>query len=686
MPNRLAQETSPYLLQHAGNPVDWYPWGEEAFERARREDRPVLLSIGYSSCHWCHVMERESFEDVRVATLMNEGFVCVKVDREERPDVDQIYMRAAQAMTGRGGWPLTVFLTPAGAPYWAGTYFPPTPRGGLPSFRRVLDAALDAYRTRRDDVGRAADAVLQALQEASAPRGAEAGGEPGTEVLDRAAAALVRHYDARHGGFGDAPKFPQPVTLELLLRHHVRTGEARALEMVVRTLRAMAAGGIHDHVGGGFHRYSVDAGWLVPHFEKMLYDNALLAGVYTDAFRITGAADLRAVAVDVLEYVVADLGAPEGAFYAARDADSEGEEGRFYVWTRAEIDAVLEPAEAELVARCFDVRSPGSFEGANVLHLARDLEAAASAEGMDAPELAARLSAARAALAEARARRVAPLRDEKILLSWNGLALRALAEAGGALGRRTWVERAAAGADFLLHELRPDGRLLHTWKDGIAKVPAFLDDHAALGHALLSLHQATLDPRWLDEAGRICEEMVAGFWSEKEGVFYDTAETGERLLVRPRDPMDNATPSGTSLAVELLLRAGHLFGEARYEEIARRAVASEAPFLKELAPAFGRLLSALDRSLAAPVEIAIVGPRADPRTQDLLRAALAPFLRNRTTVGREPGDDVHGVPVLEGREARGGTPTAWVCQAYACREPTTDAETLARQLEEAGRS
>ncbi len=681
MPNRLSRETSPYLLQHADNPVDWYPWCAEAFERAREEDRPILLSVGYSSCHWCHVMAHESFEDPEVARRLNEAFISVKVDREERPDVDQIYLRAVQAMTGRGGWPLTVFLTPEGKPYYGGTYFPPTPRGGMPSFRQVLEAVLDAYRTRPDDVRASATRLVEALRR-SVERQDPDQSRLGASVLDDAVAALTSQYDTRHGGFGGAPKFPQPVTLELLLRHSVRTGRSEALDMVTQTLRAMAAGGIHDHLGGGFHRYSVDDSWLVPHFEKMLYDNALLARLYTDAYRLLGAEDLRAVAVRTLDWMVDDLGTPDGAFYAAWDADSEGVEGRYYVWSRSEVDAVLDRDEAELFSHCYDVRDPGPFEGANVLHLPRSVERSAVAMGLEPAEVSSRLAESRRRLLEARSGRVPPLRDEKVILAWNGFALRALAESGSVLDRPDFIDRAVRGAEFLAEALRPDGALLHTWKDGVAKVPAFLDDHAAMGNALLSLHEATLDPRWLDEARRLCDEILSGFWSEDEGIFHDTPKDGEPLLVRPRDPMDNATPSGTSLAVELLLRAGHLFGEDRYEESARRALASEAATLARYGPAFGRLLCALDRSLAPPVEIAIIGERADPATRALLDTALARFLRNRTIAGRSPGEEAGRVPVLEARDMRDGRPTAYLCRDYVCQEPVTTPEALVLQLEE----
>ena len=671
MANRLDSEISPYLLQHAHNPVDWFPWGEEALERAHTEDRPILLSVGYSSCHWCHVMERESFEDATVATLMNELFVNIKVDREERPDIDQVYMKAVQAMTGGGGWPMTVFLTPEGTPYYGGTYFPPEPRHGMPSFTQVLRAAAEAYAKRPDDV-RAAGARLLVALKGAAEAGAAASDPLGTPLLDAAYRTLASQYDASNGGFGRAPKFPQPVTLELLLRHHVRTRDPAALEMLVHTLRRMAAGGLRDHLAGGFHRYSVDASWLVPHFEKMLYDNALLARAYLDAFRVTRAEDLRRVAEETLDYLVTDMRDPRGGFYSARDADSEGEEGLFYVWSPAQVRDVLGDEDAGLFMRCYDVSEAGNWERKNILHLPHELSAVAGSEGIEDAELEARLSAARHELLVARARREAPFRDEKVLTGWNGMTLRTFAEAGGALGRSDYVTVAAEGVDFILDALRPDGRLLHTFKDGQARIGAFLEDYGALGNALVSLHGATLDPRWLGEIRWACEEVLAHFWDDAGGRFYDTPADGERLVVRPHDPMDNATPSGNSLAAELLLRAGHLFDEERYRNVATRVLERAASTAERYGPAFGRLLSVVDRALADPVEVAIIGARDDPATAGLAAAAQAGFHRNLTVTGSAPGEAGEDVPLLAGRGLVDGRPAAYVCRRYACRMPVTD--------------
>jgi uncharacterized protein YyaL (SSP411 family) len=685
MPNRLAKETSPYLLQHAQNPVDWYAWGEEALSQAVDGDRPILLSIGYSACHWCHVMERESFEDVTVAALMNELFVNIKVDREERPDIDQIYMKAVQAMTGAGGWPLTVFLTPDGIPYYGGTYFPPLPRHGMPSFTQLLRAAGDAYRTRPVEVRSAGTRLIAALEQAGAAT-PEADTGVG-DALETACQVLERQYDAAHGGFGGAPKFPQPVKLELLMRRHARVGEAAALEMVKHTLRRMAAGGMRDHLGGGFHRYSVDARWLVPHFEKMLYDNALLARAYLDGYRLTASKDLREVAEHTLDYLATDMRSSEGGFYSARDADSEGVEGAFYVWTpdevREALSASTDVSDTELFERAYDVSPGGNFEGQNILHLPHDLTAVAQSVKMSESDLRERLRVARATLLQARERREEPFRDEKILVSWNGMAIRAFAEAGATLGRWDYVDIATEAADFVWTELRPGGELQHVFKDGESKIPAFLEDFAALGNALLSLHAATLDPRWLTATRTLCEDIVGRFLNSEDGLFYDTPDDGERLILRPRDPMDNATPSGISMTAELLLRAGQVFDHAQYRDLALSTLRQDAAALKQFGAAFGRLLSAADRSVADSIEVAIIGDRTDDATQELVQAAHQGFLRNLTIVGRPPDESVPGVPLLdEARGLLGGVPTAYVCHGYSCRRPVTSPDEVRDQIRE----
>ena len=677
MPNRLAAESSPYLQQHAGNPVDWFPWGEEAFARARAEDKPVLLSVGYSACHWCHVMERESFEDGDTAELMNDLFVSVKVDREERPDIDQIYIKAVQAMTGSAGWPLTVWMTPDGIPFYGGTYYPPEPRHGMPSFRQVMRGVADAYRDRRPQVLEAGGRLIDALERAAEPA---APGDADLSLVEHAYAALASRYDPHHGGFGAAPKFPQPVTLELVLRHAAASGDGHALEQLEHTLRRMAAGGMRDQLGGGFHRYSVDARWLVPHFEKMLYDNALLARLYLDAFRLTGDAGFRRVAEEVLDDMLTDMRSPEGAFHSARDADSEGEEGTFYVWAPPEIEAELGAERARAFMRVYGVTAGGNFEGKSILHVAEDPGRVAEEEGVDEDAFLARMAEDRTRLLAKRAEREPPFLDEKVLVSWNAMMIRTLAEAGAALGRWDYVEAAVRAAEFIRNRLTSEGRLYRVFMDGEAKVPAFLEDHAAWGNALLSLHAATLEVHWLQTARESCDQILDRFRDAETGVLFDAPADGETLIVRPRDVTDGATPSGTSLAAELLVRAAHVFDEHRYRKAADDIFEREAGAMKRFGPAFGRLLSALDRHRAAPVEVAVVGPPQALETRALLQAAHARFLPNLTVVGRAPDTDTAGLPLLEGRDPVDGRPAAYVCRSYACYLPVTDPEGVHDEL------
>ncbi|MGB1655910.1 MAG: thioredoxin domain-containing protein [Longimicrobiales bacterium] len=679
MPNRLASETSPYLQQHAHNPVDWYPWGPEAFERAESEGRPILLSVGYSSCHWCHVMERESFDDPSIAELMNELFVNIKVDREERPDVDQIYMRAIQAMSGRGGWPMTVFLTPDRLPFFGGTYYPPEPRPGIPAFPDVLRAIDDAWRNRREEVRAGSTRLLDALREASAPRTRTQ--TASLALVDTAVQMLGRRYDATHGGFGPAPKFPQPVTLEVLLRHHARTSDPSSLSMAVHTLRRMAAGGMRDHLGGGFHRYSVDERWLVPHFEKMLYDNALLARVFLDAWKLTGSDDLATVVVEVLDDLANDFSDPRGGFYAARDADSEGVEGRFYVWSPDEVTEVLGD-DAPLFCRAYDVSAGGNFEGSSILHLPHPVEAVAASEQRSVSELDRVLARGRAALLERRAGRVEPFRDEKVIVSWNAFAIRAFAEAGAALGRADYVERAVRAAEFIWEHLRTDGQLLHTWIEGHPSGRGFLDDYAALGNALLSLHSATLDTRWLERALMLGDEALERFYDNESGTVFDTSHDAETLVLRPRDPMDGATPSGASLAAELFARAGALTHASRYRNAAQSILDHEVEAMQQFGPAFGRMLSVVDRLEATSVEVALVVPDdSDPSA--LIQAAHSEFLRGSVIAGsidaanRTVGDQI---PLLHDRPPLQGRPTAYVCENHACDLPETEPAAIRARL------
>jgi uncharacterized protein len=680
MANRLANETSPYLLQHKDNPVDWYPWGEEALERAREEDKPILLSVGYSACHWCHVMERESFEDEATARIMNEHFVNIKVDREERPDIDSIYMSAVQALTRHGGWPMTVFLTPDGAPFYGGTYFPPVPRGGLPSFQQVLLSLADAYENRHEEVSRSAESVreyLRASTGAALPQTAVR-----TELLDKAAESLMSELDGRFGGFGGAPKFPQAMNLEVLLRHHHRTGDRAALSGVEDTLRAMAHGGIYDQLGGGFARYSVDRYWLVPHFEKMLYDNALLSRLYLEAYQATDDPFYRRIAEETLDYVVRDMTSPEGGFYSAEDADSEGEEGKFYVWTAAEIRGVLTEEEAGLAERFWDVTERGNFEGKNILHVPRAPEAVAAEFGISPQQLWERMVEIRAKLFAAREDRIRPGRDEKALAAWNGLMLRSFALAARVLMRGDYREVAERNATFLLDKLRVSGRLRRSYKDGQARFNGYLEDYAMVADGLVALYEATFDLRWLAQAEELADAVIELFWDEGSGAFYDTPADHEELVTRPRDVYDNAAPSGTSVATDVLLRLSLLLGRDDYRARAEAVLDSLSGGMERVPGAFGRLLAALDFHLSRPREVAIVGDPASPDTQALIDAVYARYLPNKVVVGRAPDDEEAPglVPLLAERPTREGRATAYVCEGYACQNPTTDPEELAGQL------
>jgi len=672
MANRLINETSPYLLQHAQNPVDWFPWGEEAFEKARSEDKPVLVSIGYAACHWCHVMERESFEDDTIAAKMNELIVAIKVDREERPEVDAIYMQALHALQGQGGWPLNVFLMPDGRPFFGGTYFPNVERGGMPSWPAVVDAIADAYHSRRESVIQNATAITHHLQTSTAAKTPD---EPlRTQITDQACLALGSTFNAVHGGFGRAPKFPQSMPQEFLLRYHTRTGDAQALSMVETSLTKMAMGGIYDHLGGGFSRYSTDDRWLVPHFEKMLYDNALLAQVYLQAYQVTGDSTFRAVTEETLEYLLRDLRHTEGGFFSSQDADSEGVEGKYYVWTPDEIDEVLGSSDGAIVRDRFGVSADGNFDGSNILNLSSPLS---GAERTVMRPLLDRLR-------EARSQRVPPATDDKVLTSWNGLAIRALAEAGAVLDEPRYIEAARGTATFILEAMRPDGRLLRTWKDGNAHLLGYLEDYAFLINALVSLHQADFQHRWLHDARLLADEMLALFWDEEAEVLYDVGHDHEKLIVRPREYFDNAIPSGASAAAEALHRLGVLAGDQTYTATAGRLLRGVSPLMARAPLGLGNWLKVLELHQAEPAELAIVGSPQDDGTRGLLRTLHASYRPARILVGLIPGESMpFDSPLLEGRGQVGGRATAYVCSGYRCELPTTDAKVLADQLEDA---
>jgi uncharacterized protein YyaL (SSP411 family) len=655
MANRLADETSPYLLQHKDNPVDWHPWGEEALARAREEDRPILLSIGYSSCHWCHVMERESFEDERTAALMNEHFVPIKLDREERPDIDAIYMEACIAMNGHGGWPLNVFLTPEQVPFYSGTYYPPDDRGGMPSWRRVLSAVANAWESQRDEIRAGGERIAARLAGGAALTPSDELMDP--KRLDEAVAALRQAHDPVHGGFGGAPKFPPASAIELLLRRGER-------EMTTRTLWAMASGGMYDQVGGGFARYSVDERWLVPHFEKMLYDNALLARAYLHGWQVTGEELFRDVACETLDWALREMRAPEGGFFSALDADSEGEEGLFYVWTVAELEDVLGD-DAATAIEYFGATDPGSFEGRNIL-----------VRGTDPPD---GLSSLKERLYEARSKRVWPGLDDKRLTSWNALMISALADAGATLERREYLDAAVACADFVLRDLRDaDGRLLRTFKDGRAKLNAYLEDHAYLVEALISLYEATFDPRWFRAARETADAMIDRFADDERGGFFETSSDHERLLARRKDLEDNPIPAGNSSAAYGLLRLAALTGEYEYE---RRAV-SVFRLLHHVAykhpQAFPHLLQAMDFHFAPVKEVALVAPSGGREGIEALeRTVRSRFRPHLVLAGGEPDR----VPLLADRTPVDGKPAAYVCENFACQRPVTEPEELEALLD-----
>ena len=656
MPNRLAQETSPYLLQHRDNPVDWYPWGPEALTRARDEDRPILLSVGYSACHWCHVMEHESFEDAETAAYMNAHFVSVKVDREERPDVDAIYMEAVQSMTGHGGWPMTVFLDPDGVPFYGGTYFPPDESRGMPSFRMVMEAIVDAYTSKREEIRERAPGTRARL-------GAIGQIEPNPDLptaadLDAAVAQLLASADREYGGFRGAPKFPPASALELLLSR----GETAVVE---ETLDGMLAGGIYDQVGGGFARYSVDAVWLVPHFEKMLYDNALLARAYLHGWQTLGHERYRRVCEETLDWVLREMRGPEGGFYSALDADSEGVEGRFYVWTPAQIEEVLGKEQAQPLIDFYGVSAGGNFEGANILHLAHGAES----------QPPAGLQEARQALYEARAKRVWPGLDDKRLTAWNALAIGALAEAGAVLGRPDYLEAAAGCADFVRERLHdPGGRLLRTYKDGDARLNGYLEDHAFLLEALLTLYESSFEPRWFEQAQALAETMIERFGDRARGGFYSTSSDHEELIARRKEIGDHPIPSGNSAAALGLLRLAALSGEQHHEDEGRRVLELFAKPATEHPETFAHLLRALDFRLAPTREVALVGDELDE-----LAATVRSSFRPHLVLAAGP-EGSEQPPLLRDRTQVDGKPTAHVCENFTCQLPVVEPAELRNQI------
>ena len=682
--NRLAGETSPYLLQHAHNPVDWYPWGAEALTRAKLLDRPIFLSIGYAACHWCHVMERESFEDEATAAYLNSRFVAIKVDREERPDLDQIYMGAVQAMTGGGGWPMSVFLTPEGRPFYGGTYFPNRPSHGLPSFQQLLQGIDRAWREERGELEEAGRRLVSQL---SAQSSNAAGPAPAPDLLDTAVGLLERSFDAVNGGWGGAPKFPQPMTIEFLLRR-AAAGDPRALPLARRTLDRMADGGIHDQLGGGFHRYATDGIWLVPHFEQMLYDNAQLARVYLHAWSLTGEARYRDVATGTLDYMLRELTTADGAFAASQDADTEGVEGATFTWRAAEVREVLGD-DAALFSTAYGVTDEGNWEGVAILSRARPTPELAKLYAIPGKDVEARLARARARLLEARSRRTQPGRDDKALAAWNGLAIGGLADAARLLGfavggaadsaRYRGAAERAAGA-ILDGLLAADGRLGRSWKDGRASGQGVLEDYADLAEGLLALYEATFEERWFTTARALADAILDRF-ADPAGGFFDTATDHERLVTRPKDAQDNATPSGGAMATLALLRLAAFTGESRYREAAERALATTTPYTVRYPTAFAQWLQATDFALAPVAEVAIIGDPDEPATRELLELAAGGYAPNRVIALRVDGGE-SAIPLLADRVMIKNRPTAYVCRGFACRLPVTDSDALAEQLRE----
>ncbi|MPZ50877.1 MAG: DUF255 domain-containing protein [Dehalococcoidia bacterium] len=726
MANRLENETSPYLLQHKDNPVDWFPWGDEAFETAKRLDKPVLLSVGYSACHWCHVMAHESFEDPTTAQQMNQGFVNIKVDREERPDVDNIYMQAVQALTGRGGWPMTVFLLPDGVPFYGGTYFPPADYGGMPAFSRVLTAVGDAYKTRRDELQSTGKQLTEHIAGMTRL-------QPGDQllsatILDQAAESILAEHDPESGGFGPAPKFPQPMTLDFLMRYHQRSKRDSVLEAVETTLHGMAFGGMYDHLGGGFHRYSTDAMWLVPHFEKMLYDNAQLARVYLDAFKLTDNPFYLQVAGETLDYVLRDMTGPEGGFYSSQDADSEGEEGKFYMWTPNEFRELL-GEDAEIIGRYYRLSEDEHLDDPHILHVEVSVTDFAEEHGLDPDDFGLKLRTARDKLLAARTARVHPGRDDKAVTSWNALMLRALAEAALTLDNEHYRRAAVRNADFLLDNLRqPQGvgggeseagtsifrsnRLLRSWKDGSARNKGYLEDYALLIDGLIAVYEATFEPRYLSEAIGLADAMIDLFWDESAQAFFDTGRDHEALITRPRHLFDNAMPSGTSVATGVLLRLALLTGNTDYERRATAGLRALAPMLSQSGTSFGHLLCALDFYVSRPQELAVVWPapssahpedsslsahpevhpepgrralegRGHDLAKSLIDAVRAVYAPRLLLVGAPEGSGADLTPLLADRPTRDGQPTAYLCERFVCQAPTSDPGELAKQLEAA---
>ena len=679
MDNRLINETSPYLLQHAQNPVDWYPWGNDAFNRAKNEDKPILLSVGYSACHWCHVMESESFENLAIAEIMNEKFVCIKVDREERPDVDAIYMSAVQAMTGQGGWPMTVFLTPDGEPFFGGTYFPPQDRGGLPAFPRVLEVMADTYRDKRSEVLETSQKLISHIRGIS-PKDNDLEILE-SKIIDTAFSKLQDNFDNKYGGFGLQPKFPQPMIYEFLLKYYIKTGLPEALEMVEVTLNNMAAGGIYDHLRGGFHRYSTDTYWLVPHFEKMLYDNALLIRLYLHAYQVTGNNTYRVVVEETLDYVIAEMTDKSGGFFSSQDADTEGEEGKYFVWRPEEIEDLLGKEQGSLFNKYFNVDIDGNFEGMSILNVTMSKSDFMFSEGLEKSEFENLISQSKSLLLESRATRTSPGIDDKILTSWNSLMIGAFAEAGSILGRSDYVSIAERGADYILKTLVTEDRLLRTSRNGQAKLQGYLEDYSFLVNSLILLHEATLSQKWLNAAIKFTENMINLFWDKKNKQFYDTGIDHESLIIRPINFQDNAIPSGAAIAADVLLKMAVITGRKEFEQYGKDALKSSVPMLNQYPLGAGNWLCVLDFYLDKTKEIVVLGKSKSCDTKELVAEVFRHYIPNRVFVGNDVEDEtVSNLPILQRKNLVNGKATAFVCEDYVCSLPSSTPESFAKQL------
>ena len=662
--------------------MDWYPWSSEAFERAQAENKPLMLSVGYSSCHWCHVMEHESFENPEIAALMNELFVNIKVDREERPDVDAIYMEAVQAMTNHGGWPMTVFLTPDGKPFYGGTYFPPSDRGGMTGFPRVLRSVADAYHNRPDEVSQSAQQLAAMLDQHLIDRVETS--QLTEQVINASFSGLEGQFDWAMGGTKGAPKFPIPMVIDYLLRFHRRTGQQKALEMATITLDRMARGGMYDQIGGGFHRYSVDDQWLVPHFEKMLYDNAQLALTYVQAFQVTKNPRYRKVAEETLDYVMREMTDPAGGFYSSQDADTEGEEGKTYVWDMHEIRHILGTELADVVERYYGITARGNFEGRNILWIPRALDKVARELKISTDALEECIRVAREKLYPVRKERPQPGRDDKVIASWNGLMVKAFAVAATVFKRDDYRQAAVANAEFLMGSMWQDEVLMRIYKDGRAKIHGFLEDYACCADGLLAVYEATFDTRWYAAARELSEQMVAKFRDESNNGFFDTSTDHERLISRPKNVFDNATPSGNAVACEALMKLSLYTAEFDYAQIALDYLERIVQLPLRYPSGFGRTLCAIEMALASPVEVAVVGDPASQDARELLDVIFGEYRPNRVVAVRRPGDDAASqvIPLLEGREMIGDKPTAYVCQRHVCKLPATSIGELLSQLNE----